>query len=201
MQRGQAVCGAKTRKGSTCKDIAMPNGRCKRHGGESSGPDVPNPLRGAASPARRHGIYEDYYTEEEKALDIISRLGSVDGELEMVRIRLRRTLAARAKWELEIVAGRAERQEDGSLVLVEVVDDEAVFEGVRTPTKREVRRLPNFDDIEHRCLARIESLEKTRKELMKDSGGELPDGSGARDRVKFTGGLGGDDGELPSPFE
>lgn len=157
-------------------------------------------MRGEANPARKHGIYDDYYTEEEKALDIVSKLGSVDGELEMVRIRLRRTIAARAKWEAEIAAGRAERQEDGSLVLVEVVDDEAVFEGDVTPTKREVRRLPNFDDIEHRCLARIESLEKTRKELMKDGGGDDSSG-GSRDNVRFTGGLGGEDDDLPSPFE
>lgn len=157
-------------------------------------------MRGEANPARKHGIYDDYYTEEEKALDIISKLGSVDGELEMVRIRLRRTIAARAKWDLEVLAGRAERQEDGSLVLVEVVDDEAVFEGAVTPTKREVRRLPNFDDIEHRCLARIESLEKTRKELMKDGGGDDSPG-GPRDNVRFTGGLGGEDDDLPSPFE
>lgn len=177
----------------------MTNGRCKRHGGTSTGPITP--LRGEASPVRKHGIYDDYYTEEEKALDIISRLGNVDGELEMVRIRLRRTIAARAKWEVEIVAGRAERQEDGSLVLVEVVDDEAVFEGVSTPTKREVRRLPNFDDIEHRCLARIESLEKTRKELMKDGGTDPSDPTGSRDAVRFTGGLGGTDEELPEPFE
>lgn len=199
MQKGQAKCGATTRQGSACKDIAMANGKCKRHGGKSSGPI--EPLRGEKSPVRKHGIYEAYYTDEEKALDI--QLGSVDGELELVRIRLRRTLVARAKWEEEIAKGRAERQEDGSLVLVEHVEDESVGpEGSVVPTEKKVFRLPDFDKIEQACLARIESLEKTRKELMKDAGSDSDDPSGARDRVKFTGGLdGGNDDDLPTPFD
>jgi len=31
-------CGARTRKGTPCKCKALPNGRCKHHGGLSTGP-------------------------------------------------------------------------------------------------------------------------------------------------------------------
>ena len=33
-----ARCGAKTRAGRPCGQFAMPNGRCRFHGGKSSGP-------------------------------------------------------------------------------------------------------------------------------------------------------------------
>jgi len=34
-------CGAKTRQGTPCKAQAMRNGRCKNHGGLSTGPRTP----------------------------------------------------------------------------------------------------------------------------------------------------------------
>lgn len=34
-------CGAKTRKGTPCKALALPNGRCRFHGGMSTGPRTP----------------------------------------------------------------------------------------------------------------------------------------------------------------
>lgn len=42
-------CGAKTRNGTPCKGLAMPNGRCKRHGGKSR--------KGAAHGRYVHGRY------------------------------------------------------------------------------------------------------------------------------------------------
>ncbi len=43
------ACGAKTRQGGTCKQPALPNGRCHYHGGKSLG--------GLASPTFKHGRY------------------------------------------------------------------------------------------------------------------------------------------------
>jgi hypothetical protein len=45
-------CGAKTRAGGTCKQAAMPNGRCYFHGGKS--------LAGIASPRLSDGTYSKY---------------------------------------------------------------------------------------------------------------------------------------------
>lgn len=46
-------CGAKTRKGGFCGHYAMKNGRCRYHGGKSTGP---------SQPRLKHG----YYTKEAK---------------------------------------------------------------------------------------------------------------------------------------
>lgn len=45
----QSICGAKTRSGRPCKSKAMPNGRCRMHGGK-----IP---RGSALPQTKHGRY------------------------------------------------------------------------------------------------------------------------------------------------
>jgi hypothetical protein len=46
------LCGAKTRAGGTCKQPALPNGRCRFHGGHS--------LAGIASPNFKTGKYSKY---------------------------------------------------------------------------------------------------------------------------------------------
>ena len=47
---GWKTCGARTRSGAPCKNLAMfPAGRCRMHGGLS--------LRGLASPRYKHGKY------------------------------------------------------------------------------------------------------------------------------------------------
>ena len=48
-------CGAKTRTGALCKALAMPNGRCRMHGGAS--------LALLAHPNYRHGLYSKYSPE------------------------------------------------------------------------------------------------------------------------------------------
>lgn len=44
-------CGAKTRSGIPCKSPAMANGRCRMHGGKSTGPPKGN------KNALKHGFY------------------------------------------------------------------------------------------------------------------------------------------------
>jgi uncharacterized protein YjcR len=45
-------CGAKTRLGEPCKNGAMPNGRCRMHGGKGTG--APKGNRNAW----KHGLYD-----------------------------------------------------------------------------------------------------------------------------------------------
>lgn len=202
MQPGQATCGAKTRKGSPCKDIAMENGRCKRHGGKTP-KSAAFPI-GAKNPNSNSGIYSQFLSDDDKKLyaDAADQIGAVDHEIQLTRLRLARTVKARAAWEASLV-DPVRSDGDGHLVHIETVDDQSLSkDGDVYDLTKKVHRLPPFDEIEHRCLARIESLEKTRKELMKapEDPDALDDGS-SRDRVTFTGGLdGGTDEELPSPF-
>jgi len=44
-------CGSKTRSGKSCKSPAMKNGRCRMHGGKSTGPPKGN------QNALKHGFY------------------------------------------------------------------------------------------------------------------------------------------------
>lgn len=173
------------------------------HGGASTGPTNPNPTAGAQA-STTHGIYSRFLTEDDRELYNAAEIGNVDAELRVMKLRLARTIKARTAWEAECagaVDGKSSEGED-SMTLVEVVDGEAPGpDGSTIDINKRTKRLPDFDKIEQACIARIESLEKTRKELLKVDPENPDDPNTGRDHVSFTGGLeGGNDDELPSPF-
>ncbi|WP_283816154.1 HGGxSTG domain-containing protein [Bradyrhizobium manausense] len=47
-------CGAKTRSGKPCRSLAMPNGRCRMHGGPSPG----------APKGNKHNLKHGHYSAE-----------------------------------------------------------------------------------------------------------------------------------------
>ncbi len=55
-------CGAKTRGSFLCRAPAMPNGRCRMHGGKSTGAPTGN------QNARKHGHYGQKAIEERREL-------------------------------------------------------------------------------------------------------------------------------------
>jgi ribosomal protein L32 len=50
-------CGARTRAHTRCKGPAMPNGRCRMHGGASTGPRTPEGLQRIVKARMVHGAY------------------------------------------------------------------------------------------------------------------------------------------------
>jgi hypothetical protein len=50
-------CGAKTRRGIECRAPAMHNGRCRMHGGPSTGPRTPEGLARSRRARWKHGLY------------------------------------------------------------------------------------------------------------------------------------------------
>ena len=50
-----ALCGAKTRGGAPCRNLPMKNGRCRMHGGASTGPKTAAGLARARAAAMIHG--------------------------------------------------------------------------------------------------------------------------------------------------
>ncbi len=52
-------CGAKARSGLGCRQPAMRNGRCRFHGGKSTGPRTPAGLDAARAAATRHGFHAE----------------------------------------------------------------------------------------------------------------------------------------------
>ena len=59
-------CGAKTRKGTPCKGPAMRNGRCRMHGGKSTGPRTPGGLAKSKKANWKHGFYSEEMAAERK---------------------------------------------------------------------------------------------------------------------------------------
>ena len=57
-------CGAKTRSGTPCCSPAMPNGRCRMHGGKS-----PGAPRGEANGSYRHGRFTEEAIERRRELN------------------------------------------------------------------------------------------------------------------------------------
>jgi hypothetical protein len=65
-------CGAKTRKGTACKAPAMKNGRCRLHGGKSTGPLTKQGLANSRNARLRHGLYSKEFLENKKELQALS---------------------------------------------------------------------------------------------------------------------------------
>jgi hypothetical protein len=53
IKRGRRCCGAQTRKGTPCMAPALTNGRCRMHGGLSTGPTSIEGRRRIAEAARK----------------------------------------------------------------------------------------------------------------------------------------------------
>ncbi len=157
-------CGAKTRAGGKCKAPAMRNGRCRVHGGASTGPVDQTGNANAVT----HGIYARFMAPEEVADVMGVELGSVDHELRLARVRLMRALQAE-----QAAAGRPE--------ILEVIENEGGGLAIARESKKSVVR--DYQGIIDKCLARIESLEKTRKAL--DEGSAENDEIGAFETLPY----------------
>lgn len=149
-----ALCGAKTRSGEPCKSKAMPNGRCRMHGGTNKG--APK-----GSQSKPGALYSAYYTEEERMLAEELQLGSIDEELKLCRIRLNRALRLEAEQDAE------------ALELEKVVETPTVIGGMPVtddpdvpPVRQKTFVRRDYDAVIHRLLGRIESLEATRQKLI-----------------------------------
>ena len=148
------LCGAKTRSGEPCRSKAMPNGRCRMHGGTNKG--APK-----GSQAKAGALYSNYYTDDEKLLAEELELESIDAELRLCKIRLNRALKLEAE------------QEADALELERVVETPAVVGGVPStddpdvpPVRQKTFVCKDYEPIIQRLLGRIESLTLTRQKLV-----------------------------------
>lgn len=149
-------CGAQNRSGKPCqKRPLLGRTRCRLHGGITK-------TKGVSYNATPGSIYSRFLLPEELAAHDTLDLGNVDAELRLVRIRLtralemeRRDLSGDLEPELE---SRIERDGGGKGTVY---------------AERHFRKI-DYRAAINACLARIESLEKTRMELSK--GGTSADG-------------------------
>jgi len=85
-------CRAKTSRNTPCMNYALANGRCKYHGGKAGAP------KGNKNKLK-HGIYGvGLHADEYEIYDSIE-LGTLDEEIRLARVRLRRCLRAQRWWE------------------------------------------------------------------------------------------------------
>lgn len=151
-----ARCGAKTRSSAPCQSQAMPNGRCRLHGGLSTGPGKGN------QNARKHGIYSQVLTAEEEELWDQVELGKVDDELRLCRLRLMRAIRAEAT---------AKNQPE--------LEERSEQPGTTPKGKRKAKlqvaeqkyKRRDYAGLIDRLMGRIESLERTRLDLIKGGAG------------------------------
>jgi hypothetical protein len=64
-------CGARTRSGGPCRSPAMPNGRCRMHGGLSRGPTTIEGLERMRRANTKHGRYSE---ENQRLMRLIRAL-------------------------------------------------------------------------------------------------------------------------------
>jgi hypothetical protein len=70
LPRAQAAprCGARTRSGCPCRSPAMANGRCRMHGGASTGPRTREGIARIRAARTRTGLYSAEMIELRRAL-------------------------------------------------------------------------------------------------------------------------------------
>ena len=149
------LCGAKTRAGKPCQNAAMANGRCRMHGGKSTGAPKNN-----QNSVKAGALYSDYYTDEEKLLAEELELESIDAELRLCKIRLNRAL-------------KLEAEQTEALELERIVETPALVGGVPItddpdvpPVHQKTFVRKDYEPIIQRLLGRIESLTLTRQKLI-----------------------------------
>ncbi|MDU9398041.1 HGGxSTG domain-containing protein [Pseudomonas sp. zfem003] len=144
-----AICGAKTRSGQPCQAQAMPNGRCRMHGGKAAETHKGN------QNARKHGIYSDALAEDEHDLWDMIDVESLDDQIKIAELQLRRALIAQSK-----------AQAGDGLDLDSVTENSGSGEeGGYSNTSQQRRRRP-YEDIINRLLGRIGDLKVKRAAMI-----------------------------------
>lgn len=137
-----------------CRNWALENGCCKYHGG--------------MTPSKAGAMYSKYLTEEEKALYEDVKIGELDDEIRLAKVHLAR--AVRLKEEAEINGPQM------NLSKKVITTNESGKEEVS-----EERKPFDYDAIIETRMARVEKLERTRKELLASNNKDMT--------VRIEGGL------------
>lgn len=163
------LCGANRQNGKgKCRAFAMANGRCRVHGGASTGPKNPNKPYGNKN-AVSHGLYASGLLDGEHEIYDSMEIGKVDDEIRITRILLKRAIDGQSRWERQKAAGGG----DGELELYETTlngvasrDGQAVSGRVKR-----VRRKKDFTTEIIRYTKMIGDLEVKKAHLESASKG------------------------------
>ena len=73
MQPDRPACRARTRAGGLCRAYPMPNGRCRMHGGASTGPRTPEGLARLRAARTHTGLHSAEMVALRRALAALRR--------------------------------------------------------------------------------------------------------------------------------
>jgi uncharacterized protein YjcR len=156
----QRICGAKTRSGHPCKNAPMANGRCKFHGGMSTGPKDREKHRRSMlgkQNALKHGFFAKLLTEEDLAL--VAEIVQKDPtEILWENIVIQYVAIIKAQRLM-----RVRNQEDHSDFAVEEVetqtrDGKTVHKTVRKERQWAWDKHAQFLQVQSRAMAALESM-------------------------------------------
>jgi len=167
MTEAVRACGAKTKGGGTCRsrpfrprDGREPNGRCRLHGGNNPGGKPGN------TNAVKHGIYSEVLSAEDRQAWERVEIGSIDDEIRIARIRLRRALQEQVKQEaLAEIHSAAELKEKLQVSEIKTVSIPSNGQGGPT-TQTEVKRVRRDYSKQINGLIRLVADLEAKKLLM-----------------------------------
>lgn len=153
------ICGAKTRAGTPCKNKAMPNGRCRMHGGKSTGVK-------RNKNAEKHGLFSKYIPKETMDLvDSIENLNTIDILWDNIKIQYAAIIRSQKIMYVkdrddddihtieETVIGKAPNKED-----IKVNKIQAITAG---------ERQSNFLQSQSRAMTTLSKMLRDYEELLK----------------------------------
>jgi hypothetical protein len=137
----------------------MKNGRCRVHGGKSTG----NPRAHGNTSAIKHGFYSDaLLDDDERALYDRAAPGSVDDEIKLAKVKLHRYVKASGSVELQDMV-------DGALEVIRKQGSD--MRGVDYDRRELKVAAPDYADLVIRMLDLIRKLELARVQLLKNGAG------------------------------
>ena len=160
-------CGAKTRAGGECKAPAMGNGRCRVHGGKSTGPKD----QSGNTNAVKHGFYSNALLPDERELYERAEVGSLDDEIRLARVKLFRYVRLAGSQELvDLVDGAIEVARKSGIAFDQATQSMQPFD------KQEIKAAaPNYAELIIKQIDLIRKLELARLDINKAGGGDDPD--------------------------
>src|SRR5690625_2637195 len=149
-------CGAKTRSGKPCKNGAMANGRCRMHGGKSTGAPKKN------QNSKKHGFFSKFIPEE--TLEIMNGMGEFSpADLVWDQITIQYAAIIRAQ-QIMFVESKDE-------MIKELKKEKETLEGVEIEYEFQFAwdRHATFLNAQSRAMSELRSLIKQFNELAHDN--------------------------------
>src|SRR5690625_2264727 len=186
-------CGAKTRSGTPCKNYAMTNGRCRLHGGKSTGAP-PEKMRKNKN-SMKHGLFAKYLPDETlEIMESINEIKPLDILWTNIQmqfasiIRAQQIMFVEDKYDHSEFTTKERSDDFGDETNVEIHaswDKQATFMNSLSRSMAELRNMlkqyvemANYDDDRLLEVKRIQSIiDKNKAEMdkiKKEQEGEAP---------------------------